>query len=598
MSETTGVEYPDPHSVLWGVLLAGLVSFAAASVILAGVPPATGFENYIVAAYPRLFWACFLLALSAAILVFVGSAVLSSTAWKPAFGLLAAVYGVFFYLPVHRGYELYDRAGSDTLAHLGFVKQTVETGAIPGLFYPLEHAFLSGLVFHGVPLDVARHTLSFGVTLIFILSVGLLLRELSGNADAFPVGLAVATPLVFMSFQVRIHPAMLSFMFIPIFVFLIERARAVDATQFRVLYASLAFAIVFFHPMTTVFLLVLLFSTAVFWKLVPYAGESPRWPLQTRLAPLVGVVWFHWYAGFGRTRRSIQEVFLSITGQTKSNVVGDQIASATRVEFTLVELAVRFIRKYGADFLYFAVAGLFGLLVIKRFYLGRARPDTSYATMQFFLGMGIATLFLFVYLIAFDAVRVARYAIVMAVVLVGLALHYAVQQGGKRPAAIAVGITCVVLLAGGLGTVGGTTYWPNEHMTHAEYEGSEFVLEYHDPALDVRSHGLHEKMQIYVTGSRFREGRGADLRSDREFRVPPGLGYPEHDTAAETFGSSYLVTQAYDVRFTESRYFTEEQRAFLSVYDRRHLRRLARDPTASKVYANGEFTLWRIDGDE
>jgi len=584
-------------ALVWGVFLVGLVAFAVETAILSEVPPASGFENSPLAAYPPAFWACFLIALAASILTFLGAAIRSSRAWKPAFGLLAANYGIFFYLPVHRGYELYDRAASDSLAHLGFVKRALSTGSLSELFYPLEHAFLSTLAFLGVPLDIARYTLSFGLTLVFILSVGLLLRELSGNDDAFPVGLAVATPLVFTNFQVRINPAMMSFLFVPLFLVLIERARRVDGAQFRILYTVLALGLVLFHPMTAILLVVLLLSTAVFRRLYTRSEEPPGWPLEAHLAPLVGVVWFHWYSRFGRTRRSLRETIRGITTDTRSTIAADQANRVASVDFTPLELAIRFVQKYGVDFLYLAAAGLIGFHVLVRLRRDRSRFDTTYMTVQFFLGSAIALLFMLVYLIAFDPIRVSRYAIVMAVLLVGLVLHYSIRLEGKRARTITVVLTCVVLIAAGLGTVGGTTYWTNEHMTHAEYQGSEFVLEHHDPELPVRAQSLHVKMEVYVTGNRSPPGGPPVFRRDEPgYTLFPGLGYPENETAAEAYGPSYLVTQAYDTEFYRSGYYTENQRAVLPVYRERHLRRLARDPTAHRVYSNGEFTVWRVTG--
>lgn len=583
---------------MWVVFLLGLIGFAIEMTIFATVPPATGFENYIIAAYPLAFWACFVFVTSTIILVFVGSAVSSSGAWKPAFGLLSANYGVFFYLPVHHGYKLSNRVSSDALAHLGFVKRAAGTGSFADLFYPLQHGILSALSFLGVPLDVAGYTLSFGITMIFILTVGLLLRELSGNDSAFPVGLAVATPLVFMQFQINIHPAILSFMFVPLVVFLIERARRADGPQFRLLYTFLALSLVLFHPMTTALLIVLLLSTAFFWKVYTRGEMSPTWPLDTRIAPLVGVVWFHWYSGFGRTRRSIEDIVRGIATDTETTVAADQVNKANEIDFPVIELVVRFIKKYGLDFLYLAVAGLFGLFVLYRLRRGSARFDTSYVSVQFFLGLAVAVIFLLVYLVAFDPIRVSRYAIVMAVVLAGLALHHAIERQGRRATAVAVAITCVILVGGALGTAVGTTYWPNKHMTYAEYEGSEFVLEHHDPDVPVRGQALHHKMQIFVTGNRsFDVSRPPVLRDHRGHGIPPGLGYPENDTAGESLGSSYLVTQASDIEYYRSAYYTEDQQEFLKVYDESHLRRLGRDPTANRIYTNGEYTLWRIEGE-
>lgn len=591
MSAPSGSASSRVEMLPWAFLLVGLVAFAIATRFYAGVPPATGFENDILAAYPAGFWASFLVVLGATILAFITSALVSSPAWKPAFGLLAANYGLFFYLPVHRGYKLYERESSDALAHLGFVKRVLKTGTFGDIFYPLEHALLSTLAFLDVPLDVARYTLSYGLTIVFILSVALLLRELTGDARAFPIGLAVAAPLVFVYQQIRISPAMLSFMFAPLVLFLVERARRVDVSQYRLLYIFLGLGVVFFHPMSAIFIVILVISTAVFWRLYGSREEIFAAPLETRIGPLLVIVWYYWYSGFGRTQRSIRNAVRGITSDTQENLAAAQAERASTVDFTIFELAMRAFQKYGLHLLYFTLAGLIGLVVLDRVRRGKERFVMSYATMQFFLGVFLAIAFLFVYLIAFDPVRVSRYAMVMAVLLIGLGLHYIIRIPRPATRTIAVGMICVVLLASAMGTVGGTVYWPNKHMTHAEYEGSEFVLSYEDPDVPIRAHSLKVKMEIYVTGNRSPEDRPPRFQTDD---VTPGLGYPEHSSVGAAYGESYLVTQAYDVEFPRASYFLDKQREMLQVYDEGHLQRLARDPTAHKVYTNGEFTVWRV----
>jgi len=135
-------------------------------------------------------------------------------------------------------------------------------------------------------------------------------------------------------------------------------------------------------------------------------------------------------------------------------------------------------------------------------------------------------------------------------------------------------------------------------MTHAEYQGSEFVIKYNDPAVDVRGHSLHSKTQWYVTGNRSSPGNPPTLRSGSRFSVPERLGYDVNDTAGRTFGRAYLVTQAYDVQYSRASYFTPEQQRHLFVYGERALVELRADPTADRVYANGEYTVWNITPDE
>jgi hypothetical protein len=181
--------------------------------------------------------------------------------------------------------------------------------------------------------------------------------------------------------------------------------------------------------------------------------------------------------------------------------------------------------------------------------------------------------------------------IVMSVVTLGLLLWYAADSGRVSGRSLLVALGLLVLFTAMLSTFGGNTYWTNQHMTHTEYQGAEFVLEYHEPGEPVYSHALYDKMEWFVYGNTSRFGEGP---FGREYRVPDRLGYADNESAAVTFGGGYVVTQAYDRKHHRAEYYTEEQKEHLFVYDQSSLDRLARDPTAQKLYESGEFEGWYV----
>jgi len=131
-------------------------------------------------------------------------------------------------------------------------------------------------------------------------------------------------------------------------------------------------------------------------------------------------------------------------------------------------------------------------------------------------------------------------------------------------------------------------------MTHAEYDGSEFLLEHNDPATRAHGNALHVKMQWFITGARSTPGNSPVLQSDASHSLPRNLGYETNDTAARTFGRAHLVTQEYDLEYYRAPYFTPEQQRRLFVYNETALGQLENDSTAGRVYANGGFTVWNI----
>jgi len=583
------------------LLALGTVALAVTSVYLARIPPATGYETSLVEAYPPLFWLSFTVGLTVVIVVFVLSSLVESPHWAPAFGLLAAFYAIFFFLPLHRGYRLYGRASTDGLAHLGIVKEAIATGSLE-VFYPVEHLLIAELSALGVPFRVARYLLPYVLTLLFIAGMGVLIRALTADEHALGAGFCAATPLVFTYHQIQINPFLLSFLLFPLVVFLFERTRATSDWRHRISYVLVGIGIVFFHPMTAVFLLILVVSTLVFQRGYSWYSGGGLPVLRTYIASLTAVVFVWWYSTFERTELAVSLVASSLSGGGEE-IVSQQSEQIQAVQFSLLEIAQRAVIKYGIVFLVLGVAGLYVLVIVSRVYWHRQQYPETYATVQYAVGGALAVLFLLVDLIARDPIRVSRYFVLGGVMLVGLLLFRLSSdlRGSSRSSSgrplILVAVVLCVLAAAVLGTYAGSTYWPNKHMTHAEYEGSEFLLSHNDPEVQVYGQSLHPKMQTFVTGNRSIAGHPPAFRRGPEYSVPRHLGYDTNETVAQTFGRSYLVTQDYDVEFPRASYYTPEQQSYLFVYDETILRRLQNDSTAGRVYTNGGFTLWNVSPD-
>jgi hypothetical protein len=581
------------------LLTVGVAALAVDCVYLALVPPVGGYETSLITAYPLAFWLAFAVGLAVVITTLVASAATDGSRWLPAFGLLAVFYGIFFFLPLHRGYQLYDRGSSDALGHLGIVKATLARESLPGVFYPVEHLIISELSMVGISPSTSRYLLPFVFTMLFIASVGLLVRSFVGRRAAIGAGLAAATPLVFANFQVRIHPFFLSTLLLPLILFLFERTRRVNDWRFRLSYVVLGFAVLFFHPVTAVFL-VLMVSTFVLWTVYSRTtGDALPVPT-TRLTSLLGLVAIWWYISFGRTRRALAQV---LSSNSQVSIVVDQASRAQSAGLSPPQLVVRFVQKYGVVFIVLAIGGIYTLVVLDRVRRREAAYPDAYATLQYVIGGAITVVFLIVYLLAFDPIRVARYQILAAVLLCGLVLaatSASMRSGNESRRLSGRTLACVVVTlclvaAAFLGTFAGTTYWPNEHMTRAEYQGAEFVLSHNDPDVRVRALSLHTKMQWYVTGSRSEPGEPPVFQPGSGYGLPPRLGYDENRTAAQTFGRAHVVTQAYDTAYHGSSYYTPEQRRALFVYGENALRRLGNDTTADRIYANGGFTVWNVN---
>ncbi|MFC5969865.1 hypothetical protein ACFPYI_00835 [Halomarina salina] len=549
------------------------------------VPAATGFETSVVEGFPLGFWLGFYGTLAIGIVVLLLSAMTGSGSWRQAIGLVLANYALFLFLPVAKGYKLYGRGQADALRHLGDVKAMVSTGALPGVWYPADHILAAQLHLMGLPLTSVKSALAFVFTAILIVSVGMLVRSLTGSVVGTACGLLAAVPFVYTTFHVSMHPAIHSFMLLPAIVFVVERYRRTNDTVYLGLFVLFGITMVYFHPMTSILLVVFLLGTSVVTWLYGLVVGEPTRVLSPRLALTIPPMSFVWLINFRKMRDAVARVAAASDGSTAA---GAELGQAASASFSPLQLFTRFMHVYGAIFVFLVVAGLFALFILYR-VLQRDVPYAEALTAAHFgAGFGIAAVFLVAQLIAKGPIRVSRYMILMATLLVAILLVRWID-GGRR--VLPVLLAGFVVLAAVLGA--NAAYEPNKHLTYSEYEGAQFLASSNDESIPVRSQSTSNKMEEFVLGSDHPKLWPKTLIAGNG--VPPALGYAENETAAQTFGRSYVVTKAYDTEYYTASYFTEQQQRQLFLYDETHVERLRNDPTASKIYENGGYAVWLVD---
>jgi len=554
-------------------------------VLFLTLEPATGYETSIVTALPLAYWVFFYTVLCGGILLMLVAAATNTTYWKHGLSLVIANYLLYIFLPVARGYRLYGRGEADKLRHLGRVKGLVNTGSLPGIWYPGEHVLMAELNMLGMPLESTSYLLAFLFTTIQIIGIGVLVRHFTGQPGSMAIGLAAGAPLLYTTFHLSIHPAILSFMLFPVIILLLERYRRTNASEYLFLLIIFGFLMIHMHPMTTLFMVGLILVSAVFTRLYnAYTGEGIP-TLSLRLAAAFLPIQFAWVTGFQQTRFAVVNMFGPDKGPSPA---ARELMSATAVSFTPTQLFWKFMSLYGTVFLYFALAGLFLLVIAAAYWRGDRRYHWGFAGTHFTAGIVLAMLFLLRDMIVHGNIRLSRYAILFATIMVGMKMLYLFE---RRNSWVTPVVAAVILLAAGLGA--NAAYEPNRHLTHTEADGTEYLASNHDLGEPIHSMVMSHKAKDYALGSDSPRLYPPGFESEND--IPPGLGYDDPDaTAAGTFGDSYVVTKTFDRKRNTAEYLTDDQQEFLFRYGDKHMAQLGRDPTANRIYANGGFTGWAV----
>ncbi|EMA27166.1 hypothetical protein [Haloarcula japonica] len=568
------------------IVLAGFLVLESGMFLM--IQPATGYETSLVDALPQSFWYLFYIVLGGGILTLIAAAVTESGYWRHGLGLIIANYALFFFLPKARGYRFYGQGRADALRHFGDIKGILATGSLPGIWYPGEHVLMAQMTMLGVPFDAIPYLTALLFTTVQIVGIGVLVRTISGQSGSLAAGLAAGAPLIYTTFHLSNHPAINSFMIVPVLLTLTELYRRSNDNEYVVLFLLIGVFIIYSHPMTTLFMVGLLLLTAV------YSGVYGRLSLTNvrSLSPRLGVAFlpllFAWLTKFGQTQQAIANV---INSQNEATPAAEELQKAGSVEFSPVQLAEKFVTLYGSTTIYFAIAGVVSLVTLYWFLWRGPRYDWGLGTTHFTAGIAIAGTFLLGNLIVKGIIRANRYSLLFAAVLVALALvHSASEQRSGITVVLAIlMITSAVLAAG-------AAYEPNKHMTYAEYDGTQYMVNHYEQGVPIHAMDTSHKMQAFVVGKDSPRYYPADINLNNN--IPRNLGYFGADvTAADTFGRSYVMTKTYDTEQHTAPYFTEQQQEYLFRYGEDSLARFHNDPTANKVYTNGGFSGWSVSPD-
>lgn len=607
-----------------GVVAASSFCVLLSVAIIHSVEPANGYEIHPFAEFPWFIWISFITPLALSILhVFIS---LRTRRWSKYLSktlvLLGLNYALFFAIPAFRGYHLIGRGSEDILAHIGHTKYILESGHLmSGNWYPTLHLLLAPLRSLGVGFGHARLILSLLFLLLFQTYLYLYVKKAASQRVAL-AAFALATPLYFSKFHWTLHPFMISFFFIPLFLYLLQsHINSPNRRSFLLLLVVSVF-ILFTHPITAVFSLLMAIGVLIRTNWQSSPGFQTRSPIH-RMGPiLVAVVilgfWlvqFHKFSNY--LQRSIVTSIAILTRSSGTSSTGgsdgapnilQQYLFSVKGERGVLDLLATAAQTWGAIFILALLCG-FALLF---FLLIKRRDCTAFAveiSLQSLFGAVIAVSMILLYFVASDPIRVSRYAIFFGILLGGLFISqlFGIRDGSPVRSSVGVVLLVVLLLVVTSGTLSFVSvYQTHTHLSEQEVEGTQFVLDYRQESGTTVSATTSMKMTFYMTGKDPRKPPGDPEGTTPLFLASEDIwnGYqvdtkPLESGMVGTIGQLsrnvgsdfYLITKAPDWKYHLA--FDRRVQEYYRLYTKEDVEQQRLDPTTNLVYSNSEFHLWR-----
>lgn len=596
-----------------------IVSFIFINLSLAVIidhPPASGYEASIYNVYPWYFWFFIISSIVCGIIILVYEASIERPAfWWLGFLPIFFVNLIVLLLPFFRGYITVGRY--DALSHIGYVKDILSTGhfyvgeGIEGDYYPAIHVLVAVLAYttHIYPETLAEILPIFFI-LFYIISIYLLSRTITLNKSQTLTVTAFGSLLLFKHENLMFAPAVQCFFLLPFTLFLYFKLSLNSSLRYYILYILILLLTPFLHPGEgTLFLLVSILCITISIKFYNrcYKTNDIRLSLQNNTSMisliLLIVTWFIWFANFSIFIGTIERMyrwFMYGIGKTDIEEVVGIVKSA---ELNINELIDLLFRQFGDIILYFVVAVVSSISVLKKVICSKNKPSA-----QEFLFTSLFVTFSMLMLIAFFNYfggitynRVMRYTIFTATILNGIWV-YNLLQAQSRKIRIIIAVVMIVLLAiSSIFAIFTVFKSPavgkrNNQVTNMEVYEMKWFIEHRD-----------EKLR--VTGAYFDPFRFANLVvgiKETSKNIPqfiPNALPPDHfgyNNMNQNLGELYTK----DIYFMDSIISRIPIEVFPKYLQNKQLwkflpddfQRLEVDITVSKIYSNKECWVYYVYG--
>lgn len=235
-----------------------LILFMLISFIQAG--SASSYEFSIYEVYPWYFWVFLLSALLGGQIVILGSAVSPSRNNYWLLGLCAVLVSnaLLLFIPIIRGYYSYDEG--DVLTHIGYMKDILQTAAIGGNHYPVDH--ILGVIVHlisGISLPQVTLFIPPFFSFFVIFSIYFIGKTIFKNKFELMILVIVSSILIFKTNHQYFTPNAQALFLVPLIVYLAFKLNhGENFREYNFLLLLMCFLIVFYHPLVTVMVIVIL----------------------------------------------------------------------------------------------------------------------------------------------------------------------------------------------------------------------------------------------------------------------------------------------------------------------------------------------------
>jgi len=489
-------------------------------------------------------------------------------------------------------------------------------------FYPATHILGVGLVqITGLPLESIPFIFPTVFSILYLLNLFLLAKSTAKYFGQVLFIVVFASPLIYSGSLYNISPYFLSTLMVPCLLYCYQRRErfSLGRRQSILLMFLLAFFIVFSHPTTTLFTIIILIAFGVFQKIFLLRHRISK--IKTYRIPknylgialILFITFFTWYFSYS----VIQKFFLDVynwlfyrKGTPLINAILKPLEASRLSFFQTLEL---FINRFGAIFSSLLISSVVSLSVLYHGLFGKrdVEPMRFIYSGQFLLTLFIGIVMIFGKFVEYSPIRVVRFAVMLSPIVIGMWIYNLIHDNRNNSRRIkktthswnskamisVIALTITVMASLGMGSIyGSPRVWDvNHQVMQTDISGTKWFGTFKDREIIVITN-IPEQIERFED---YNFGREPSLviraRVDSE-RLPSHFGYDKYSQIAQVFGfqDGYLIIFGMDKAAVLL--YSKCPSPKVHIFTEEDFVKLSSDITATKVYHNGEFEVWRIYG--
>mgnify|MGYP000197394530 CR=1 FL=1 len=287
----------------------------ALSNIIAFFHPARGYELSIYKSTPALVWIFLIISIAGGVTIIVHQVYTkeykNSNFWL--FGLLILILSrmSLLYIPFIRGYYTWR---GDNISHIGAVKDVLLTGHVAtGNFYPGTHILLAELTsISGAPIELIANHITGLFSILYVVFIYLLATTVLHERGQQLLVFGAIGGVIFNDYEVFLRPNALSFLMLPLVLFLYFK----HSIKYRIPFVILLVLYPFFHPFSSIVLVASFIAIGLSQATLGYKykiGRKEREPFSIVPILIVLCILLPWILSFQWFELNIRLLFKRLT---------------------------------------------------------------------------------------------------------------------------------------------------------------------------------------------------------------------------------------------------------------------------------------------